>query len=523
MVSRVLWRALACSVLIAGVTSCGSRDDESSRARGTTPAGGPAAGGDAPPSTTADAGEDRPGVRALEPAGSGARAGGPTVGSFAPLVERVKGAVVNVEVVSRELAPEANPFDPFFGPGERGPGDGSENLRRGAGSGFIVDARGLVLTNNHVVEGARSIRVRLEDGRVLEGTVAGRDPLTDVAVVRLRGDAGRLPTVKLGDSEAVRVGDWVVAIGNPFGLASSVSSGIISAKARDIGAGPYDDFLQTDAAINPGNSGGPLFDLSGAVIGMNTAIAGGGTGVGFAVPANIMRSLLPQLEKGEAVQRGWLGVTVQDLTPDLAQALGVAATTRGAVITDVAAGSPAAGAGLRPDDVVTAVEGKPIGSAAALTRSVAFQAPGTTLVLHVLRAGQDQDVKVRLGAAPAPSQPVAAREDAEAREPGRLGLAFRDVPPEVARAGGPSRGALVAQVRPGSPADAAGLEPGMVVVSAGGRRIASARDLEAALRSARPDSVLLLRVQVGEAKLLRALRVPREGLSAASEGRGGPG
>jgi serine protease Do len=292
---------------------------------------------------------------------------------------------------------------------------------------------------------------------------------------------------------------------------------VISAKARNIGAGPYDDFLQTDAAINPGNSGGPLFDMSGSVVGMNTAIVGGGTGVGFAVPANIIQALLPQLEKGEAVRRGWLGVVAQDLTPDLGRALGVAASS-GAVIADVMAGSPAAAAGLRRDDVVTAVDGKPVGTANALTRSVAFQSPGSTVTLHVARGREALDAKVKLGTAPAPKQPVAAREDrAERAEPGRLGLAVQDVPPEVSRAEGiPASGALVVRVQPGTPADAAGLAAGMVIVEAGGRRVEKARDLAAALESARPDSVVLLRVQAGPAQVVRALRIPRTGLTASS-------
>jgi len=198
--------------------------------------------------------------------------------SLAPLVESVKGAVVNVDVQAKAsgFGQGDNPFfDRFFGGGEGGRGQRREQIRQGSGSGFIIDAKGLVLTNNHVVEGAVAIRVRLDDGRSFDAEVVGTDPLTDVALIRLKGKVENLLTVKLGDSDALRVGDWVVAIGNPFGLASSVSSGILSARARDIHSGPYDDFLQTDAAINPGNSGGPLFNLKGEVVGINTAIVGG--------------------------------------------------------------------------------------------------------------------------------------------------------------------------------------------------------------------------------------------------------
>src|SRR5262249_50745825 len=190
-----------------------------------------------------------------------------------------------------------------FGRGGRGNRRGPEQLRQGAGSGFIIDPKGLVLTNNHVVQDAVNIRIKLDDGREFEGKTVGRDPLTDVALIRLNDNAQNLPVVRLGDSDAMRVGDWVVAIGNPFGLASSVSAGIISAKSRDIGATQYDDFLQTDAAINPGNSGGPLFNLKGEVIGMNTAIVSGGAGIGFAVPSNLAKAIIPQLEKNGQVTR----------------------------------------------------------------------------------------------------------------------------------------------------------------------------------------------------------------------------
>src|SRR6266851_4923163 len=238
----------------------------------------------------------------------------------------------------------------------------------GAGSGFIIHPNGTLLTNNHVVEGADAIRVHLEDGRAFDAEVLGRDPLTDIAVVKLKGKLEKLPVATLGDSDAIKVGDWVVAIGNPFGLASSVSAGIISARARQIGAGPFDDFLQTDAAINPGNSGGPLFNMKGEVIGINTAIVGGGSGIGFAVPSNMAKLLLPQLEKGQKIRRGWLGVTVQDLTPELAKSLNVP-VSRGAVVSDVNPDTPAAKAGLKPEDVVVAVDGNPVDSNRALTRS----------------------------------------------------------------------------------------------------------------------------------------------------------
>src|SRR6266852_1962189 len=327
--------------------------------------------------------------------------------SLAPLVEAVKGAVVNVEVRSKVSGPRLSMgedlgddfFDHFFGRGGRNRPRGSEQMRQGAGSGFIIDSKGLVLTNNHVVQDAVTIRVKLDDGREFEGKAVGRDPLTDVALVQLSGNVQNLPVVRLGDSDAMRVGDWVVAIGNPFGLASSVSAGIISAKSREIGATRYDDFLQTDAAINPGNSGGPLFNLKGEVICINTAIVGGGTGIGFAVPSNIAKGLLPQLEKEGTVSRGYLGVGIQDLNADLAKGLGVP-VKEGALISEVREDGPAQKAGMQVEDVVTAIDGQKVTSRGVLMRAVAMKRPGTTTTVSVYRGSKQMDLKVKLAVRP---------------------------------------------------------------------------------------------------------------------------
>jgi serine protease Do len=437
------------------------------------------------------------------------------------LVESVRDAVVNVMVVSRQPDQGGGDLDEFFQrffgnrgqggelPGERG---GRGNVEHGLGSGFIVDARGLVVTNNHVVRGATSIRVRLQDGRSFDAKVAGTDPLTDIAVIRLEGGPSDLPTVNLGDSDGLRVGDWVVAIGNPFGLTSSVSTGIISAKARNINLGPYDDFLQTDAAINPGNSGGPLFDLSGRVIGMNTAIVGGGSGIGFAVPSTLIKTLLPQLEKGQKIERGWLGVTVQDLTPALARALGVS-MRKGAIVSGVMKGSPGAKAGLQPEDVVTAVNGRPIDSAQALTRIVGFSKPGTSVTLTVQRKGsaKAQEVQVTLGTRPV--NPDGQQNGEEEEEPPpqqqKLGMAFRSMTAGLAsQLGVPNRGAVITAVQPGSPADQAGLQPGMVVVQAAGKPVQNGRDLSKILSDARSGTTLPLRAETPKGSVLVALEIP---------------
>ncbi|WP_375765951.1 trypsin-like peptidase domain-containing protein [Archangium gephyra] len=436
--------------------------------------------------------------------------------SLAPLVESVKGAVVNVDVQAKAsgLGQGENPFfDRFFGGGDGGRGQRREPIRQGAGSGFIVDAKGLVLTNNHVVEGAVAIRVRLDDGRSFDAEIVGTDPLTDVAVIRLKGKVENLQTVKLGDSDALRVGDWVVAIGNPFGLASSVSSGILSARARDIHSGPYDDFLQTDAAINPGNSGGPLFNLKGEVVGINTAIVGGGTGIGFAVPSNLVKALMPQLEKDGAVTRAWLGIGIQDLTQDLAKAMQLP-VTEGAIVSQVNDGSPAGKAGMRADDVIVAIDGQKVGSGGQLTRTVALKKPGSTSTLDVFRDGKRQALKVQLGTRP-DREGVAVRqrrgEDTEQSSKARVGVSLSNVDPRIVERTGlrSEQGALVTDVLPGSPAERAELAPGMVVVEVDRKPVRNAEELAKIIRKAPAGSTLLLRVEVpGSGRYLRALHIP---------------
>ncbi len=428
----------------------------------------------------------------------------PALPSLAPLVEAVKGAVVNVEVQSKVSGPRLSLgdgsddfFDHFFGRGGGRNRQRGEPLRQGAGSGFIIDPKGLLLTNNHVVQDAVAIRVKLDDGREFEGKTVGRDPLTDVALVRLTGNVQNLPVVRLGDSDAMRVGDWVVAIGNPFGLASSVSAGIISAKSRTIGAGAYDDFLQTDAAINPGNSGGPLFNLKGEVIGINTAIVGGGTGIGFAVPSNMAKGLLPQLEKEGTVSRGYLGVGIQDLTADLAKGLGVP-VKEGAVVTEVRSDGPAKRAGVQLDDVITAIDGQKVISRGALTRAVGAKRPGATATLAVYRGPKQLELKVQL--APRPdleglNQPSPSGSgDEESNWQQKSGLSLRNVEPRYAQSlGASTEGALVTEVAPGSPAEHAGLAPGMIITEVNRKPVRNSSEAMRALKSAKSGSTVLIR------------------------------
>ncbi|MFM2246507.1 MAG: hypothetical protein RL071_2581 [Pseudomonadota bacterium] len=310
--------------------------------------------------------------------------------SLAPLVDGLGPAVVNLRVTQGAQA------QPSGWPAPGLP----DGLRQGAGSGFFVSADGYLVTNNHVVEGARSVTVNLEGGAELPGTVVGADPRTDLALVKVELAQGQtVPFVKLGDSDKARVGDWVVAIGAPFGLDHSVTAGIISAKSRDIGAGPYDDFIQTDASINPGNSGGPLFNLDGEVVGVNTAINPRGQGIGFSVPSNVVRGVIEALRSDGRVARGWMGVGLTPLSPSLKARLAVDAD-KAAVVGTVYPGTPAAEAGLEPGDVILSLDGAAAASTEGLIRAIGARKPGELLRLEVLRDGEKTELKVTLAERP---------------------------------------------------------------------------------------------------------------------------
>jgi serine protease Do len=318
--------------------------------------------------------------------------------SFAPLVEALQPAVVFVSVKQAIPAQELQlPQEmlPFFGPFFQSPDQGeTQKYRDGEGSGFIISADGYILTNNHVVENAERVTVKLNDDTSLTAKVVGTDPRTDVGLIKV--DAGHpLPYVKLGDSDELKVGDWVVAIGNPLGLSHTVTAGIVSAKGRIIGAGPYDDFIQTDASINPGNSGGPLFDTSGRVVGINTAIAQHGQGIGFAVPVNTVTAILDELKSNGKVARGWIGVGLQKLDKDLAEALG-SKLDHGAVVEEVYDGTPGAKAGLERGDIIVSLDGKPVSDSETLIRDVGVHKPGETLKLVVVRQGKEKSLSVHL-------------------------------------------------------------------------------------------------------------------------------
>ncbi len=399
----------------------------------------------------------------------------------AALVAKVKASVVNITVDQAFKAPAAaegdSPFDFFF---REGPGIPMPQRKQHAlGSGFVFDDKGHVLTNAHVVDNADRVRVKLADEREFDAKVKGRDERLDVAVLEIVG-AKDLPYATLGSSSAVQVGEPVLAIGNPFGLGHTVTSGIVSAKGRTIGAGPYDDFIQTDASINPGNSGGPLFDARGQVIGMNTAIVPSGQGIGFAIPADEIREVLPQLVSTGHVERGRLGVQIQDVDAKLAEAMGLG-STRGALAADVEAGGPGANAGLRSGDVVVEVDKDKIAHARDLSRAIARRAPGTKVTLSVRRGSETVAIPVTLGKLGDEGASKRAPRSDAAPAPGSLGLVVDDAE------GG---GALVRRVTPDSPASGI-LRAGDVIIEADKKPVRTANDLRARARETEGKPLLL--------------------------------
>jgi Do/DeqQ family serine protease len=422
--------------------------------------------------------------------------------TLAPLVRRVSPAVVNISVTGSGRH-NALLDDPFWRRFFEIP-EGEEvplPRRQSAGSGVIVDAaQGYVLTNHHVVADAELIVVNLADRRELTAELIGSDEATDVALLKI--DADRLTALQIGDSERLEVGDFVVAVGNSFGLGQTVTSGIVSALGRTgLGIEGYEDFIQTDAAINPGNSGGALVDLDGRLVGINSAIlsaAGGNLGVGFAVPSNMALAVMTQLLEYGDIRRGRLGVMVQDVTPDLAAALALS-VDRGAVVSDVENDSAAALAGIRTGDVITAVDGVPIDDAAGLRNRVGLTRAGETLAVTLLRDGRERTLDVTLGEAQsAPAAPL------ESRAPSTLeGVTFRELEPGDPRYGR-LRGVVVVRVAPGSAAARAGLAAEDVILALNRRPIASIAELEAALDASSPP--FALQVARGTTRLFIVVR-----------------
>jgi serine protease Do len=438
-----------------------------------------------------------------EPAAAVTTPSGRALPSFASLAAQASPTVVNVKVVAVEKTAQMGPqfgFPPNPFGGEESPFPGFRSpfpptppggfRRQGSGSGFIVREDGVILTNNHVVENAKEITVTLADKHEYSAKVLGRDPKTDLAVIKIDAK-GDLPVAKLGDSGALQVGDWVMAIGNPFGLSNTVTAGIVSAKGRVIGAGPYDDFIQTDASINPGNSGGPLFNEQGEVIGINSAIfsqTGGNVGIGFAIPINLAKQLLPELETKGSVTRGWLGVTIQKVTPELAKSLGID-EAHGALVADVTQDSPADKAGVKRGDVIIAYNGKKIADASSLPVLVAATPVEKTVPVEVLRNGKGKTLDVTISKLN--DKEVAMEEPTAAK--GKLGLALRDLQPEERKQLSLKKdeGVVVEEVMPDSPAAEAGIQAGDVILQVNQTAVGSVAELTKAVRKAEDDQPLL--------------------------------
>ncbi|MDH3695410.1 MAG: DegQ family serine endoprotease [Gammaproteobacteria bacterium] len=435
-------------------------------------------------------------------------------GSFADLVETVRPAVVNISTTgsvklgNRFGSPEFN-FPPGSGLEEFFRRFGGPNLPQGhgeresktqaLGSGFIVDASGYVVTNNHVIDGAEEITVILADGTRLEAEVKGKDKRTDLALLKVKSDEP-LPHVSFGNSESARVGDWVIAIGNPFGLGGSTTTGIISARGRDINAGPFDDFLQIDAPINRGNSGGPLFNAQGEVIGVNTAIFspnGGSVGIGFAIPSSTALNVIDQLRADGLVKRGWLGVQIQMVTEDIAESLGIE-KAQGALVADVVPDSPAEKAGLSAGDVIVKYDGKDVETMRDLPKLVAATKAGDSVKLEIVRDSKSKTLSAKIDALNDNPEVVADNSSESTDEQPKLGLALAELTDEYRsqyRIDDSTQGVLVVDVQPGSPAAKKGLRQGDVIVKVGGEFVEQPQDIIDSVKDAdkeNRETVLLL-------------------------------
>ncbi len=422
--------------------------------------------------------------------------------TFETVAKDVEPAVVNInteQVIHNAASRMEDPFQEFFG-GNSPFNSFFNNVprdlkQRSLGSGFVVDAAGYILTNNHVVENATKIKVKLADGRVLDAKVVGTDPQTDLAVLKV--NASDLPVLKLANSDQVQVGDWVMAFGSPFGLTQTVTAGIISAKGRVIGAGPYDNFLQTDAAINPGNSGGPLVGLDGRVVGINTLIAsenGGFQGVGFAIPASMAEGVYDQIVKHGRVTRGWLGVTIQTMSPELAKSFNIS-PDKGVLVAQVEPDSPASRAGLESGDVILRYNGKDVHSAQDLSLAVAETAVGSPAQVQVLRNGKGMSLEVHVGKRA--DKVEEADNSSGETEHGKLGITVENITREAAQAMNltSSRGVLVTDVKQGSPADDAGVRSGDVIREINHVPVNSTSDLLAVTRNLKSGTTVLLKIQ----------------------------
>ena len=430
-------------------------------------------------------------------------------GNFSELAKQAQPGVVNIRTVKkikdggpvfrhffgnpfgqRQPFGENDPFRDFFGPFENNPD--REFKQSSLGSGFIVDRDGYIVTNNHVIENADEIKVKLSNGKEYDAKVVGRDPKTDLALIKIKASRNLAP-LKMGNSDDLEIGNWVVAIGSPFGLEQTVTAGIVSAKGRTIGSGPYDDFIQTDASINPGNSGGPLLNLNGEVVGINTAIIAQGQGIGFAIPVNLAQGIVAQLKKDGAVTRGWLGVAIQDLTPELAEYYGLK-EKKGVLVTQVFDGDPADIAGIKTNDVIVAVGDTSVASSRELSSTIAGVPVGKEVDITVLRNGKEKTVQALIAKRDDSDQ--VARRQLENNE--EFGLQAAELTPELARRFGYAEnesGVLVLSVKSGSKADRAAIQQGDLVKEINRKPVKSVSDLTSELKKEKSGKSIQLLVK----------------------------
>ena len=437
-------------------------------------------------------------------------------GSFSNLVKKARPSVVNISTVKIIKGQMRSPGMPFGGPSD--PNDPLRDFfdrffrdqmprdfkQKSLGTGLIIDKDGYILTNNHVVEKTDKITVKLADESEFSARIVGRDSKTDLALIRIEPDRPLNP-LPLGDSDKLEVGDWVVAIGNPFGLGNTVTAGIVSAKYRHLGSGAYDNFIQTDASINPGNSGGPLLNTSGEVIGINTAIfsqSGGNIGIGFAIPVNMAKDLLPQLKKGKVI-RGWLGVIIQKVTPELEKKLGLK-DGKGALVADVAPDGPAEKGGIKRGDVIVSFDGKEIKEMKDLPYVVGSTRVDRTVQVEVIRKGRKESLKVKIGEM---KEEKASQEAGIARP--ELGMTVERITPELARNFGLSdkRGLIIVKVAANSPAGEAGLRPGDIILEVDQTPPKGLEDFYEKIRGYKEGDTILLLIKRGEGTLYVTLKV----------------